>query len=268
MAYLDQASNFSKGVLASGIDSSQTSFSLQSGQGSLFPAFPGNPYNVVIWNATDYPADSADDPNKEMVRVTARTTDAFTCIRGQEGTSGVAHNTGGKTYRVALIPTKKLITDIDAAIAGTLPRSCFIAGMGSNQAVTKDVLTLLQFRNNEINDLSGEYSAASDERFIASIQGYFCFEVQVYTTSTVGGTVWELDLYRNGAQLAATRNTVPGSGAREFTQYLSRVVRLGAGDIVDARVVAEVGGSGTVTISNAVARTYFTGMVVGVGDRV
>lgn len=268
MIYLDQVSNFGKGILASGIDSSQTSFSLQSGQGSLFPAFAGNAYNVTIWNATDYPSDSADDPNKEIVRVTARTVDAFTCTRAQEGTSGVTHNTAGKVYRVSLTITKKTIDDIDAAIKGLVPHSCFIAGMGSNQVVTKNSLTVLQYRNNEINDLSGEYSAASDERFIASIQGYFSFCVQVYTTSTASGTVWELSLYRNAAQLASSRYTVPGSGSVEFTMALNRIVRLGAGDIIDARLVAEVGGSGTVTISSDPIRTFFTGTAVGVGDRV
>lgn len=113
---LDPVRNFAVGTLTAGITSGATTFSLGSGQGSLFPA-PASEgaFNAVIWNSTDYD-DPLQDSNHEIVRVTARSTDAFTVTRAQESTSAVAHNTSGKSYSLAIVPTRKMIQDIDARL--------------------------------------------------------------------------------------------------------------------------------------------------------
>ena len=72
-------------------------------------------FNMVWWNATDY-GDSTEDPLKEIVRVTARTGDVLTVSRAQEGTSAVAHNIAGKTYKLEIVWTEKLYNDIINAI--------------------------------------------------------------------------------------------------------------------------------------------------------
>lgn len=106
---MDAFKNFAKSTLASGITSGATSLSVASGQGARFPTVP---FNAVIWEKTTY-ADPADDPNVEIVRVTAVATDALTVTRAQEGTSAVAHNTGGKTYGIiAPVTAKTLNTDV------------------------------------------------------------------------------------------------------------------------------------------------------------
>lgn len=112
---LDPVTNFAIAVIDA-IDDSATTANLASGKGALFPApATDGAFNVIIFNSTDYRSPS-DDPNKEILRVTGRSTDALTFSRAQEGTSAATHNTSGKVYKIVLTPTKKQIDDIDAEL--------------------------------------------------------------------------------------------------------------------------------------------------------
>jgi hypothetical protein len=91
------AKNFAKATVSTGYDASATTVVLSSGGGARLPS--AVPFNVVWYNFTDYP-DPSDDPNVEIVRVTAVSTDTLTVVRGQEGTSASTKNTGGKTYKM------------------------------------------------------------------------------------------------------------------------------------------------------------------------
>lgn len=75
-------------TLAASITNTATSFSVASGQGALFP----NPTSPDIFYATLY--DNAG--NIEIVKVTARSTDTLTVVRGQDGTTGRAYSAGDK----------------------------------------------------------------------------------------------------------------------------------------------------------------------------
>jgi hypothetical protein len=106
---MDNAKNFAKVTVSTGYDAAATSIVLVSGDGAKLPT---PPFNVVWWNYTDYP-DPSDDPNKEIVRVTAISTDTLTVTRAQEGTSASTKNTSGKTYKmIAGITAKVINTDI------------------------------------------------------------------------------------------------------------------------------------------------------------
>jgi hypothetical protein len=105
---MDAAKNFAKSTLASGIAAGATTLSVASGGGAKFPSAP---FNAVIWNSTDY-ADPSDDPTHEVVRVTAVSTDTLTITRGQESTSDSAHNTAGKTYKIAAPLTAGMLQQI------------------------------------------------------------------------------------------------------------------------------------------------------------
>jgi hypothetical protein len=87
------------------------------------PCSSSLPFNVVLWNSTDYP-DPARDPNVEIVRVTAIAGEVLTVTRpaignnyNGEGSTNTAktHNTAGKTYRVMNAITKKTLDDILAS---------------------------------------------------------------------------------------------------------------------------------------------------------
>lgn len=128
---LDAVVNFGKVQISTGYDASAVSIDLTAGQGAKLP-LPSSDgdFNLVWWNSTDY-ADPSDDPNVEIVRCTARSTDNLTVLRAQESTSASTKNTAGKTYKMILALTKKMITDIGAVglkfitVTGTIPGTAF-----------------------------------------------------------------------------------------------------------------------------------------------
>jgi predicted secreted protein len=108
---LDNAKNFAKVTVSTGYDASATSIVLTTGHGVKLPTAP---FNVTWWNATDY-ADPSDDPNVEIVRVTAKATDTLTVTRNQESSGASTKNTAGKTYKMIAGLTVKATTDLAAA---------------------------------------------------------------------------------------------------------------------------------------------------------
>lgn len=115
---LDPVKNFGIVTVSSGYNSSDTSIVLSGGNGAILPdPSTDGAFNLVWYNASDY-FNPTDDPNKEIVRVTARSTDTLTIVRAQEGTSASTKNTAGKTYKMILAFTKKMRDDIDRILAG------------------------------------------------------------------------------------------------------------------------------------------------------
>lgn len=81
-------------TLASGINSSVTSLTVASGTGTLFPTLSGSDvFYATLANLAG---------TVEIVQVTARSTDTFTIVRGQDGTTAATWATGDK---VELRPT-------------------------------------------------------------------------------------------------------------------------------------------------------------------
>lgn len=80
--------NNATAALASGITSTATTLSLNSGQGALFPATGAGDYFFVTL------VDSSN--NLEVIKVTDRTSDTLTVIRGQDGTAGRSFSAGDK----------------------------------------------------------------------------------------------------------------------------------------------------------------------------
>lgn len=114
---MDQIINFGKVTVSTGYAAGATSVVLSTGDGAKLPAAStgdsSTHYNLIWWNATDYP-DASDDPNKEIVRVTNRSTDTLTVTRAQESTSDSSKNTTDKTYLMICAPTKKTMDDISS----------------------------------------------------------------------------------------------------------------------------------------------------------
>jgi hypothetical protein len=125
---LDSVANFVQVQASTGYNSSATSVTLQSGQGSKLPA---TPFNLIWWNSTDYP-NPANDPNVEIVRVTNVSSDTITITRAQESTSATNKNTAAKTYSLVLGITAKMISDIGTALLGTPVVSEVVSGSGTS----------------------------------------------------------------------------------------------------------------------------------------
>lgn len=117
MATFDATKNFAKVTTSTGYDDAAVSIVLSSGDGDRLPQpSTDGEFNLVWWNNTSY-GDPSDDPNREIVRCTARTADTLTVTRAQESTTASIKNAVGKTYRMALPITAKVIDDITAAFA-------------------------------------------------------------------------------------------------------------------------------------------------------
>ena len=102
--------NNASSKLSASITNTATSFSVTAGTGSLFPSISGSDYFYVTL------MDSAG--NLEIVKVTARSTDTFTVVRGQDGTTARAFSVNDI---VELRITKAMLDSIKAELlaAGT-----------------------------------------------------------------------------------------------------------------------------------------------------
>jgi len=85
-----QFSNFAATTLASGINASVTSLTVATGTGALFPTLAGAQYFYAVI------VDAATGTTREVIKVTARSTDTFTITRGQDGTTGAIFIAGDK----------------------------------------------------------------------------------------------------------------------------------------------------------------------------
>lgn len=123
---MDIAKNFAKVTVSDdNYDADDTSIVLLSGEGGKLPT---EPFNVVWWNATDYP-DPSDDPGVEIVRVTAILTDTLTVTRAQEGTAANDHNIAGKTYKmIAGLTAQTINNGIVGDVHGSGPALIFDSG--------------------------------------------------------------------------------------------------------------------------------------------
>ena len=99
-------------TLASGITNVATSLTVAAGKGALFPTISGSDFfYATLANGSG---------GVEIVKVTARSTDTFTIVRGQDGTSGVAWNTGDKVeLRVTAADLTAMVQSANLQVGGT-----------------------------------------------------------------------------------------------------------------------------------------------------
>jgi hypothetical protein len=145
---LDPVRNFAKVTVSQGYDSTATQITLVTGDGAKLPdPETEGAFNLVWYNDTDY-KDPADDPYVEIVRVTAKSGDTLTIQRGQEGTSAQNHNLPGKTYKMVLSITKKIIDDINSQLATVpaqiyFPNQVVFSGTVSNTYTVLDLSSIV-----------------------------------------------------------------------------------------------------------------------------
>jgi hypothetical protein len=82
-----KVNNNASSLLATGINNSVTSLSVTGGDGVKFPALSAGDY---------FYATLIEGTTLEIVKVTARSTDAFTIVRAQDNTSASAFTAGAK----------------------------------------------------------------------------------------------------------------------------------------------------------------------------
>ena len=111
---LDSVANFTIVEVSTGYDDTDVTIVLKTGDGAKLPDPAVAEYNLVWYDSTTYP-NPAEDPNVEIVRVTALSTDTLTVTRNQESSGASTKNTGSKIYKMILSITAKMITDIGTA---------------------------------------------------------------------------------------------------------------------------------------------------------
>ena len=102
-------------TLASSISSTATSLTVASGTGSLFPSPTGTQYFYCTLQATT-------GSTIEIIKVTARSSDTFTIIRGQDGTGGSSFTAGDKVELRIVAATMNDLPKLDEAnsFSGTM----------------------------------------------------------------------------------------------------------------------------------------------------
>jgi len=107
---LDAVYNLVKVTVVGTYGSSDTSITVSS-----FPsALSAGGFNATWWQSSAYP-DPSNDPNAEIVRVTAVSGNTLTITRGAESATGggaASTKNGSGTYSLMLGITAKMITDI------------------------------------------------------------------------------------------------------------------------------------------------------------
>lgn len=103
------AKNFAKATVSIGYSAAATSIALTAGHGVRLPT--AVPFCVTWWNSTDYP-DPSDDPNREIVCVTAIATDTLTVTRGMEGIAATTKDTASKVYKMIASVTAVAINEL------------------------------------------------------------------------------------------------------------------------------------------------------------
>ena len=120
-------------TLASSISSTATSLTVASGTGSLFPSPTGTQYFYCTLQATT-------GSTIEIIKVTARSSDTFTIVRGQDGTGGSAFTTGDKVELRIVAATMNDLPKLDEANTFTGPNG--FGGATANSALAVYALSI------------------------------------------------------------------------------------------------------------------------------
>lgn len=153
--------NFGLVTVGTTYGAADTTIALTTGHGSRLPATTGGyTYPMTWWDSANY-AHPADDPNAEIVLVTARSTDTLTVQRAYEGTSASTKNTGGGTYRMSLGVTKGLFEGLRTVKNQHfgLTMSTDFSQTGKNIfVILDDVETIVMDDGTALDNSSGDWS--------------------------------------------------------------------------------------------------------------
>lgn len=270
---MDAAANFAKSTVSAGYDETALTVTLDASDPNLSrwpdPATVGA-YNATWWDATTY-ADPADDPNVEIVRVTAKVGAQLTVTRAQEGTVATTKDTSGSAYKMVIAPTKKLIDDlqesqIDSGTAyGWITDSPYNAA-GDGTTDDHDAFEDAAAALTTIVVPSGTYRIASNLTIGSGVSLHMLegaqFSIDAGATVTVNGNI-----------IAGNYQIWGGSGAlalssRQLIRYArwdgtsaDRVEIIGLTSSVDVRSYGAVGDSSTDDTA-ALAAAIATGLDV------
>jgi len=176
-------------TLASGITDIATSMTVATGDGADFGTELSRlwgsekfSYYLTIFNK-DY-ASPTLDTSREIVEVTARSTDTFTIARGKRGTSASAHSTDDKV----------ILGNYADDLAYTIGARAHLSAV---QAVASGSTTKINL-NTESYDV-GDCFNTTTYRFTAPVAGYYVINGSAYIESLADGKYHSCRAYKNGS---------------------------------------------------------------------
>lgn len=224
-------SNNASASLASSITNVATSISVAAGQGALFPALSGSDYFYATL------VDSSN--NLEIVKVTARSTDTLTVVRGQDGTVARAYAAGDKVeVRVVAAGLNDLVaqsTPASTSVAGIVQLNNTVASTSATQAATanavKTAYDLANTANSSAVKITGDQTIAGVKTFtggylaIAGVTGaytgklYIGAGTQRHLRCVTATNAWEMVNAADTAVLFTFDNVGNFTAAGDVTAY-------------------------------------------------
>ena len=253
MAFLQKKNNVKSHVEDNPLSAGATTLNVHAGDGAKFPAV--GDFILTIWDKVTYP-DPSDDSNMEIVRATARTTDAITITRAQEGRTGVSHPQNSAVEMLITAGTldeafNQNLTTTDGPTFGGL--SVTNAGADSTTTITGGTRANLFLSNTNAN------AGARNWRIAAQYTNYGTLDFVVGTSQGAAPSVvaayfdssYNLNLASHKLYLNATAY-LDGATAG--------VVGIGAAGIAGATLsVGDVNASGLATpLALSMGGTYCT----------
>lgn len=182
---LDAVINFGKVTVSGTYDSHAFAVTVSDATRLPDPATAGQ-YNIVWYNDTDYP-DPSDDPAVEIARVISVSGNVLTLAHSgsnrtaQEGTTASAKSTSGKTYKILLALTAKMITDIQAAITAAAATGPVTSVFGRTGVVTAQSA---DYNTSQVTEVTNLYwtTARFDTAFAAKTTANLAENTNLYYT--------------------------------------------------------------------------------------
>jgi len=195
---LNQFTNNASTTLASAIDSSVTSLTVAAGTGALFPTLAGSNYFYTTLS-------NIAGTIIEIVKVTARSTDTFTIVRGQDNTAAASFSSGDKVELRLTAADLNNFPQLDSTntfaqaqtftngvVLGTdLPVSDGGTGASTSDTARANLVAARSGSNTDITSLSGlttPLSAAQGGTGANSLVNAGIDLVTFNTTATAAGT--------------------------------------------------------------------------------
>lgn len=163
----EQFANLAEGTLSAGISNSDSSLTLQTGEGAEFPqpdyAFNGSYFWLCLVGV------GAEAGQFEIVRATSKSSDTIGIDRAQQGTTAQAFGAG---TRVALRVTRDTLRDLRGSLVlgtGWSSGNYLETGTSENGSTTAMTLTVMARLGRIQSDTTGKVLVANGTEFVSGL---------------------------------------------------------------------------------------------------